>query len=80
MVNHKKVYYSKSTDSGNTWTQAILISEESISVAVYPIIRCDSQNNLFVAYSYGSGNEDSRVHIRKFDGTAWSQIFNVGES
>jgi len=57
-----------------------MISEDSISVAVYPIIRCDSQNNIYIVYSYGSGNEDSRVHLRKFNGIAWGEIFNVSES
>ena len=80
VVDHKSVFYSKSADNGNTWTQPIIISEDSISVAVFPIIRCDSQNNLYVIYSYGCGYEDSQVHLRKFDGIAWGEIFNVGES
>ena len=79
LVDDKRVFYSKSTDNGDTWTQPILVSEDSISVAVFPIIKSDSQNNLYVAYSFGSGNEDSQVHFRKFDGIAWSEIFNVGD-
>jgi len=73
-VNYTKIYYSRSTDYGSTWSEIQDISMNSSLWVSDPHIISDSSNNLFVSYDYKTGSPNNMlVLIKKFDGTQWSE-------
>lgn len=54
--NYRKIYYSKSGNDGETWTEPYNISQNCEMWMTRPFIVSDSQNNLYVTYTYNAGN------------------------
>ena len=76
--NYRKIYYSKSEDDGESWSTPQDISQNSQYWCGIPHIDVDSENNIYVTYDYNVGNYyHTQVHLRKFDGTTWSEPTNL---
>lgn len=76
--NYRKIYYSKSEDEGETWSEPQDISQNDSMWMCLPHIVSDSQNNLYVAYLYNAGNYlDSHIYYMKFDGSSWSEPYSI---
>jgi len=71
-----KIMYSKSTDSGQTWSVPIVISEEIDDLMGYPLIVADSQNNLHVTYYYHNW-ENNQLHYRKCTNQVWGPFIDL---
>jgi len=72
-TNYWKIYYSKSTDNGQTWTTVQDISLNNNLWMYNPQIVADSNNNLYVSYDYNTGDPDNMlILMKKFDGVQWS--------
>jgi len=79
--NFRKLYYSKSEDEGESWSTPQDISQNSQYWCGQPHIVADSENNLYVTYDYNIGDYyHTQVHLRKFDGTTWSEPTNLTEN
>lgn len=77
-TNFHKIYYSKSEDDGETWSEPQNISQNDEMWMGLPHIVSDSQNNLYVAYLYNAGNYmDSHIYFMKFDGLSWSEPYSI---
>ncbi len=76
--NYKRIYYSKSTDDGLTWSSPKNISENDTLWMDNPHIVADSENNLHVTYDYNSGNVyKTLIMYRKFSENVWGEIDTV---
>jgi len=74
-VNYRKIYYSKSTDSGMTWSQAQDLSLNSTLWMDNPHIISDTNNVLYVSYDYNTGNtNETLVVLKKFINNKWSNF------
>ncbi|KQC08746.1 MAG: hypothetical protein APR54_04245 [Candidatus Cloacimonas sp. SDB] len=80
-ANFRKIYYSKSEDEGETWSEPLNISQNNELWMGLPHIVSDSQNNLYVAYLHNvAGTGDTpRIYFTKFDGTSWCQPYCISE-
>jgi len=73
-VNYTKIYYSKSTDLGKTWSDAEDISLNTSLWVSDPHIISDTDNNLFVSYDFNAGSPNNMlVLVKKFEGIQWSE-------
>lgn len=73
--NYFKIYYSKSTDDGLSWSTAQDISLNTSLWMSSPKIIADTSNNLYVSYDYNTGNPNiTTVVMKKFDGMQWSNM------
>lgn len=71
--NYKHIYYSKSTDDGQTWSTPENVSQNTSLWMENPHIVSDSQNNLHLTYDINVGNPCGTLIVyRKFDGAVWS--------
>ncbi len=71
--NYRKIYYSKSEDDGVTWTEPYSISQNNELWMTTSKIISDSQNNLYVTYTYNCGNPyQTEVYYVKYNGIDWS--------
>jgi len=78
--NWRKIYYSKSLDDGATWTTPEDISLNPDTSLMNPHIVADTNNMLYVAYDYNTGNPAmTMIHLRTYDGNQWSQPFVISE-
>jgi hypothetical protein len=78
--NWRKIYYTKSTNDGQTWTTPEDISLNNDLMMYGPNIVCDTNNNLFVSYDYNVGNPAmSLVYLKGFNGIQWSEPMVVSE-
>ncbi len=78
--NYRKIYYSKSGDGGDSWTEPEDISLNDTMWMSKPYIACDSESNLYLTYNYNTANYyDTQVHLRKFNGISWSDSIVVSE-
>lgn len=76
--NIKKIYYSKSTDEGNTWNTPYDISYNETHKVMHPHIVSDTNCGLFVSYDYGIENPSlTQIHIRYYDGSNWGDSIVV---
>jgi hypothetical protein len=74
-ANYRKIYYSKSVDLGNTWSQPIDISLNNSLWMDNPHIISDTNNILFVTYDYNIMNtEGTLVVLKIFDGSTWNNF------
>ena len=72
-ANYSKIYYSRSSDEGQTWSLPQDISSNEEKRLANPHIVCDSENHLHLTYDYDIGNYlESLVYYKKFNGTNWS--------
>ncbi|MCD4789953.1 MAG: T9SS type A sorting domain-containing protein [Bacteroidales bacterium] len=78
--NWRKIYYSKSTDDGQTWTTPEDISLNNDISLMNPHIVADTNNLLYVSYDYNTGNPAmTMIYLKTFDGIQWSEPFIVSE-
>lgn len=76
--NWRKIYYSKSTDDGLTWTTPEDISLNPDTSLMNPHIVADTNNILYVSYDYNTGNPAAiQVKLKTYDGNQWSGPFIV---
>lgn len=73
-TNYWKILYSKSTDSGHTWSSAQDISLNANLWMYNPQIVADADNNLYVSYDHNTGNPNaSLILMKKYDGIQWCE-------
>ncbi|MFP4471447.1 MAG: T9SS type A sorting domain-containing protein [Bacteroidales bacterium] len=78
--NWRKIYYSKSTDDGLTWTTPEDISLNPDTSLMNPHIVADTNNNLYVSYDYNTGNPAMTViYLTTYNGNQWNDPFVVSE-
>ncbi len=78
--NWRKIYYSKSTDDGATWTIPEDISLNPDISLMNPHIVADTNNRLYVTYDHDTGNPgNTMVYLKTFDGGQWGESFLVSE-
>jgi len=72
--------YSKSNDNGVTWTNSEIILTEDEVRLYQPKLDIDSNNNLYIAYTYDSDNSmNTQIHMIKYNGQSWSEPIIVTE-
>jgi hypothetical protein len=78
--NWRKIYYSKSTNDGLSWTTPEDISLNPNTSLMNPHIIADTNNKLYVTYDYNTGNPAmTLIYLKTFDGNQWSDPFVVSE-
>jgi len=79
--NWMKIMYSKSIDEGNTWSTPFDLSQNDDLACMMPHIVAGNDNKLYVTYDYNCGNYyQTLVHMKIFNGTAWSSTIVVSEN
>jgi hypothetical protein len=74
--NFTKIFYSKSSDNGVTWTTPVPITTNTSLWIDEPHIKADTNENLFVCYDYNVGAWPSvKICYMKFDAasSSWGQ-------
>lgn len=72
-TNYWKIYYSKSSNKGQTWSVAQDISVNTSLWMYNPQIIADTSNNLYVSYDYNTGDPNNTlILMKKYDGVQWS--------
>ncbi len=75
---HFVIYYSKSTDEGQSWSEPQNISQNDSMWMDNPHIVADSKNHLHLAYDFNVRNcYRNLIVYRKFDGQNWSEMDTV---
>ncbi|HPW67302.1 MAG TPA: T9SS type A sorting domain-containing protein [Salinivirgaceae bacterium] len=78
--NLRKILYSKSTDYGETWSEPYDIVNNVSLWMCDPKIAVDSDNKLYVTYSYNAGStSESMVHMQIFNGNIWGEPIVVSK-
>jgi len=78
--NWRKIYYSKSTNDGETWSIPEDISLNPNTSLMNPHIVADTNNILYVTYDYNTGNPAALlIKLKTFDGNQWSEPITVSE-
>jgi hypothetical protein len=78
--NWRKIYYTKSTDDGETWTTPEDISLNPDTSLMNPHIIADTNGNLYVSYDYNTMNPAATlIKLKTFDGNQWSEPYVVSE-
>jgi hypothetical protein len=78
--NWRKIYYSKSSDDGATWTTPEDISLTPDTSLMNPHIVADTNGVLFVSYDYNTGNPAmTMIYLKTYDGNQWSEPFAVSD-
>ncbi len=73
-TNYRKIYYSKSEDEGETWTEPEDVSLNTYLWMAEPHLAIDTENNLHLSYDYNAYYPDNmHVLFRKFNDTNWSE-------
>ena len=76
----RKIFYSKSEDMGETWSEPFDLSMNTGHWADHPKICSDSKNNIYVIYAYLIGEvPPSQLIFKKFDGEKWSDPVDIAE-
>ena len=77
-ANYRIIYYSKSTDDGQTWNTPENVSQNTSMWMENPYIVADSENNLHLTYDYNTGDPyHTLIMYRKFSDNAWSEMDTV---
>jgi len=77
---YRVVYYSKSEDDGETWSEPQIISQNTEHSCFHPKIASDFQDNLYLIYELNTGDwTETAVYFQKFDGDSWSYPMNLTE-
>jgi hypothetical protein len=73
-ANFRKIFYSKSTDGGQSWSEAYDVAQNTALWLDNPHIVADSENNLYVTYDHNVGNTAAiQVYFQHFNGDSWSE-------
>lgn len=76
----RRIFYSKSEDMGETWSEPHDLSMNPGRWADNPQICNDSQNNIYVIYSFPIGEHTpSKLMFRKYNGEKWSDTVDIAE-
>lgn len=76
----RKIFYSKSEDLGETWSEPEDISLNTENWADHPLICTDSRNNIYIVYTFPIGiSTPAKILLTKYDGNTWSTPINVAE-
>ncbi|MBT3169371.1 MAG: T9SS type A sorting domain-containing protein [Candidatus Cloacimonetes bacterium] len=76
--NFQQIYYAKSEDGGETWSEPINISQNDEMWMDGPKIVVDSQGNIYVGYSYNCGNTSAtRVYMAECRDDFWYQPYPI---
>ena len=81
-LNYGIILYAYSEDDGNTWSDAISISQNDTNYCTSPHIVHDSQNNLYVVYdlnNYDPQNWGSYACFVKKDTLGWAEPLTLSE-
>lgn len=81
-LNYGIILYTYSEDDGNTWSDAISISQNDTNYCTSPSIVHDSQNNLYVVYdlnNYDPQNWGSYACFVKKDTQGWAEPLILSE-
>ena len=73
-----KIYFSRSTDDGVTWSQTVNISNNS-AFSYDPAIAVDSEGSINVVWN-GSISYDVYFSRSTDDGATWSQVVNISNN
>jgi len=79
--SYNKIFYSRSTDDGLTWTPPISLTNNSNLRLEHPHIASDSYGNLYVSYDYDvNAYPDVKIHYLVFTkaNSSWSQPIEIG--
>jgi len=72
-LNFSKIFYSKSSDEGATWSTPQNISQNNEKRVDNPRIVADSNNRLLVTYDYNVGDPaNTKILMKINDGFSWS--------
>jgi hypothetical protein len=70
---YSHIYYSKSIDNGQTWSNPINVSQNTTKWLLNPKIVVDSVDNIYVTYDYGAENPmHCKILMITFNGLEWS--------
>lgn len=72
-TNYRKIYYSQSTDEGETWSTPQDVLQNDTLWMGDPQLGVNSENKIFMSYDYDEGNYFVRILLRTYDGQNWSQ-------
>ncbi len=76
----RKIYYSKSLDQGETWSNPVKISTGNTGSAHLPKIVCDNNNRLYVVYKYDGNNPaGENLWFTKFFGYNWTVPVTIAD-
>ncbi len=79
--NTRKVYYSYSTDKGDSWSAPQSVSQNNSKKIANVKIVCDSQNNLHILYLYDTDDYyNTQVRYQRYNGQSWSTPLNIAPS
>ena len=78
--NFWKIYYSRSEDYGETWTEAYDVVQNTSLWMSQPHIVCDLENSLYVTYDYNTGNPVQMfVYLITYNDDQWSEPLLISE-
>jgi len=72
------IYYSKSEDQGDTWSEPYCLTVSDTLRRSWPKIAVDSQDNLYLAYLRDGDPQEIRCKI--YNGIEWSESVTLGAS
>jgi len=74
--NYNQIRYSKSTDSGTTWSSPLNITNDSNYVQHEPRIAIDSSNIIYVIWSGECSESPDNFQLRYSKSTDWGNTWN----
>jgi len=76
----RKIYYSKSTDQGESWSTPVKISLGDSGFASDPKIVCDSNNILYVVYKYDINEPyNENLWFTKYENQDWTEPVTIAD-
>jgi len=77
-TNYYRIYYSKSTNDGNSWSFPVNASMNNSMWMTQPHIVCDGDNHLHLTYDHNVGSiYNTHIIHRVHTGTNWSEADTV---
>ncbi|MDD2565191.1 MAG: sialidase family protein, partial [Salinivirgaceae bacterium] len=78
--DYRKVYYAKSTDQGETWSEPYDLAQNSDSRLTRPQVAVGLGDVIYVSYDYKiAAEQNTNVYLQEYDGEVWSQPMVVSE-
>ncbi len=79
-AGNQEIFFSRSTDSGSSWSAAVNISNNS-GYSYTPAITVDSAGNInIVWYDYSPGDSEIFFSRSTDNGAAWSAVINISNN